>query len=74
MAHYFEFNGDLNVEPFGSLVSIPDNDLAKCMYYLGCVCTVIEYDDDDMNRYTDYKNYRWLAPYERQRVFSYVRS
>jgi hypothetical protein len=31
-------------------MSIPDNDIAKCMYYLGCVCTFIKYNNDDMER------------------------
>ena len=69
MAHYIEFNGGLNLTPIGRAVSVPNNDLAKCMYYLHCVCTVIDYDDEDMERYTDYQNYVWLTPYERQRVF-----
>ena len=69
MAGYFEFNGDLDFQPLGGPVSVPNNDIAKCMYYLHCVTTVIDYDDDDMERYTDYENYRWLTPSERQRVF-----
>jgi hypothetical protein len=69
MARYFEFDGDLNFERIGKRASVPDNDIAKCMYYLKCVCTAIDYDDDDMKQYTDYDNYRWLTPYQRQRVF-----
>ncbi|CAF1279259.1 unnamed protein product [Adineta steineri] len=69
MARYFEFNGGVNVNRIGGRTSVPDDNIAKCMYYLNCVCIVIEYDDDDMEQYTDYENYRWLTPYQRRRVF-----
>ncbi|CAF1383249.1 unnamed protein product [Adineta steineri] len=69
MARYFEFNDGVNFNRFGGPASVLDDNLAKFMYYLNCVCTVIEYDDDDMEQYTDYENYRWLTPYQRQRVF-----
>ncbi|CAF1057054.1 unnamed protein product [Rotaria sordida] len=69
MANFFEFSGDPNFERIGRRVSVPDNDIARCMYYLSCVFTAIEYDDDDMDRYSDYKNYWSLSENEQRYVF-----
>lgn len=43
--------------------TIPDNDVAKLMYYLSCVCTTIICDDDDENtrRLTNYTNWEELS-------------
>ncbi|CAF3597048.1 unnamed protein product [Rotaria sp. Silwood1] len=38
-------------------VKVPDNSIAKLMYYLDCMCTLIEYDESDLNRLRDYRNY-----------------
>ena len=48
----------LKVEPYGSFVTVPNNDIAKLMYYLSCVSSVIQYDD---NTFTDYQNYYKLT-------------
>lgn len=47
--------------------SVPDNDVARLMYYFSCVCTSIEYDDDNIDRYRNYKNWSSLS-YNETRV------
>ena len=54
---------DLKVELDTVEVYIPDNDLARLMYYLDCVFTVIKYDEE--KRLTDYKNYYLLTKEEK---------
>ena len=56
----------LGVKLTGSTTTVPDNDLAKLMYYLDCVFAVIRYDNAD--RFTDYKNYYLLSSGEEQTV------
>lgn len=47
--------------------SIPNNDIAKIMYYLHCVCKVLSYDqDEDIRHYTDYANCTRLSIEEQQ--------
>ena len=60
----------LNVKPIGRTVTIPDNPLAKLMYYLDCVLTVIQYDEN--TRLTDYENYYSLSKEEEQTVLGLV--
>jgi hypothetical protein len=74
MAHFFEFTGSRNYKPTGRTVTVPDNDIARCMYYLNCVCRTIEYDDDDMDRYIDYENYDELSGNEQRYVFILCRA
>jgi hypothetical protein len=41
---------------------IPNNDIAKIMYYLHCVCKALHYDqDEDIRHYTDYANWARLS-------------
>ena len=42
----------LNISGFGSTTQVPNNDIAKLMYYIDCVCTVIDYKKDSF--LTDY--------------------
>ena len=51
----------INVREKGFAVSVPDNDVARLMYYFHCVCSAIEYTDSDMQRYRDYQNWRSLS-------------
>ena len=48
----------LKVEAIGRSVTVPTNDYAKLMYYLSCVFTVIQYEEN--NKLTDYENYYLL--------------
>ena len=58
----------LDIKAVGETVTVPDHSLAKLMYYLGCVSSVIQYNDD--SRLTDYKNYYLLTRQEEQTVLS----
>ena len=60
----------LNVKPIGQTVTVPDNSLARLMYYLDCVFTVIQYDQS--SRLTDYQNYYLLSKEEEQTVLGLV--
>ena len=48
----------LKVEAYGEFTTVPNDIIAKLMYYLSCVSSVIEYDD---NTLTDYKHYNDLT-------------
>ena len=50
--------------------TVPDNDIAKLMYYLQCVCTSIDCNNDpDIQRFTNYSNwYRLSVDEQRQLV------
>ena len=56
----------LDVKMIGRTVSVPGNKLAKLMYYLRCVFTVIQIDED--TRLTDFENYYDLTKEEEQTV------
>ena len=58
MAANFGFN-NLKDEAIGQKVTITNDDVAKLMYYLSCVDTVINYNEID--RLTDYENYDLLS-------------
>jgi hypothetical protein len=49
---------NIKVRAFGTSTIVPDNAIAKLMYYLDCVCTVIDYEDCSL---TDYQNYDELS-------------
>ena len=51
----------------GVRVAVPDDDVARLMYYLDCVFTAIEYEDEDVSRYRDYDEYDSLS-YQEQRM------
>ena len=47
------------IHAFGETTIVPDDDVAKLMYYLSCVDTVINYNEID--RLSDYENYDLLS-------------
>jgi hypothetical protein len=53
----------------GITVSVPDADIAKIMYYISCVCTVIDYKDNDIKRYCDYSNWANMSDEEDRLIF-----
>ena len=53
-----------DLSPSGRSVSVPNNSIAKLMYYLDCMCSLIEYDESNLNRLRDYKNYDDLSNIE----------
>ena len=67
MALNYDYNS-LKVETTGRTVYVPDNDLARLMYYLDCVLAVIQYDEN--SRLTDYENYFRLTKEEENAVYA----
>lgn len=53
----------LQVEKTGRTVTIPNNPKAKLMYYLNCICTLLDLGSDASNlrRLRDYQNYSRLT-------------
>ena len=49
--------------------SVSNNDLARLMYYLDCVFSLVEYEDQDVMRYRNYRNYPLLNYTEQQMVW-----
>ena len=62
---------NLEVHPIGVTVTIPDDDVARLMYYLSCVGTVIEHDNEN-DMLTDYENYDLLDVNQLTLLFSLV--
>ena len=58
-----------DVKKLGSFISVPDADIAKIMYYLDCVCTVIDYNDANIRRYRDYNNWANMSDEEDRLIF-----
>ncbi|CAF2156162.1 unnamed protein product [Rotaria magnacalcarata] len=44
--------------------NVPNNDVARLMYYLNCVYTVIEYNDNNIRRYRNCQNWSSLSSEE----------
>ena len=58
---------ELNVKRTGRSVTVPNNDVARLMYYLHCVCTSIDCNDDpDIQRFIDYNNWHYLSDREQR--------
>ena len=62
MSAFFNHN-QVSVKSIGKTVLIPDNDIARLMYYLSCVDTVINYGEDILS---DYENYDLLTPTQKE--------
>lgn len=54
---------------FGTTVSVPNADIGKIMYYLDCICTVIDYNDNDISRYRNYSNWANMSDYEDRLIY-----
>ena len=59
---------DIKVEDNTVKVNVPENDLAKLMYYLSCVSNAINYNE--ANKYTDYQRYYLLSQNEKKEVYA----
>ncbi|CAF3589848.1 unnamed protein product [Adineta steineri] len=46
------------------MVRIPNDPIAKLMYYLDIVCTLVEYKDHSLDRLRNYSNYKNLSDNE----------
>ncbi|XP_033750443.1 uncharacterized protein LOC117334756 [Pecten maximus] len=57
---------EVGVRDVGSTVHVPDDVKAKLMFYLKCICDLINLEerDEDMNRLTDYRRYYLLTETE----------
>ena len=60
----------VQIKPFGEVVDIPDDNVAKLMHYLSCVDTVINYNEID--KLSDYENYDLLTVDEMAQLFRLV--
>lgn len=60
---------DYDVKAFGRNVTIPSADIAKIMYYIDCVCTVIDYNDNNIRRYRNYSNWANMTDEEDRLIF-----
>ena len=58
----------LSVERTGVEVQVPNNNLARLMYYLSCIFNVIQYNEN--NKLSDYKNYFYLTNEEKKAVYA----
>ena len=65
----------VHVKPTGVRVTIPNDPIAKLMYYFDCVCSCIEPDSSDTIRHLrDYANYHWLTSDERAQLLVMCRA
>ena len=62
-------NTDYDVKAFGRNVTIPNADIARIMYYIDCVCTVVEYNDANIQRYRNYSNWANMSDEEDRLIF-----
>lgn len=53
-----------SVERIGVQVEVPNTNLARLMYYLSCIFTVIQYNES--NKLSDYRNYYYLNEDEKK--------
>ena len=55
-------SNEVGVREYGNEVNVEENDVAKLMYYLNCVCRTINLSDDrDISRFTDYHHWADLT-------------
>ncbi len=48
----------IGIKKTGTTVTIPDNPIARLMYYFNCTCSCTEIDDDaSIRRLRNYSNY-----------------
>lgn len=60
------------LRPTSSRTSVPDNDVARLMYYLHCVFSAIEYNDQDVRKYRDYQRWSMLSHAEQRVVWLFA--
>jgi hypothetical protein len=60
---------ELEIKRTGQRATVPDNDIAKLMYYLKCVCTTIDCNNDpEIQRFTNYSNWHRLSVDEQRQL------
>jgi hypothetical protein len=68
MALVFQRN-EISLECTSSSVTVPNNDVARLMYYLNCVCTAIDCNrDPEIQRFTNYNNWHYLSIDEQRQL------
>ncbi|CAF3092844.1 unnamed protein product, partial [Rotaria sp. Silwood2] len=60
MTAYLQHN-KIGLRDLTVAVTVPDNDIARLMYYFESVCYTIEYDDSDVQRYRNYAYWSSLS-------------
>ena len=70
MSGNYNFNRTHVQEMDMEIVEVPDDDVARLMYYLSCVDTVIDYEGID--NLSDYQNYDLLTVDEMAELFKLV--
>lgn len=55
----------VGLENTSTIVGVPDNPLARLMYYLHCMCSVLSLNEPGINRLTNYKSYFLLNEEEK---------
>ncbi|CAF1556217.1 unnamed protein product [Rotaria sp. Silwood1] len=62
MSGLYAQRNEFEVERTGIRVNVPNNDVARLMYYLNCVCIVIDCNNEpSIQRYTTYQNWYSLS-------------
>ncbi len=68
MAVYFPTN-NIKFARTGVTANVPNNDVARLMYYLNCVCVTIDCaNDPEIQRYTSYSNWYRLSTDEKNHL------
>ena len=66
MATFLQTN-EIDIEHTTVKTNVPNNDVVRLMYYLSCVCTGIDCNDDaDIRRFISYQNWYRLSNAEKQ--------
>jgi hypothetical protein len=60
----------IGIEATGSSVTIADDARARLMYYIDCICDVIELDDGNLTRLRNYRNYSSLSSDEVEKLMA----
>jgi hypothetical protein len=62
---------EIDVKEYGNDVTVAENDVAKLMYYLNCVCRVVDCKDDrELGRFIDYHNWASLSITDQKRLLA----
>jgi hypothetical protein len=62
---------EIGVKEYGNEVTVAENDVAKLMYYLNCVCRSVNCSDDrDLSRFIDYHNWATLSRDDQKKLLA----
>lgn len=57
---------EIDLKDTSKTCNVPNDPVAKLMYYLNCMCSVLQLDDDpDINALRNYNNYYQLSHIDR---------